>query len=716
MSREVFQWSKVAARNIFPFIDGGWREKMLRTTVNDAARENMRAIRNWYDDPEWLDLMRDDDGVAFAVVKQSANVVRITGTIDLTAYFPVGRRVKMTGATPDPVYAHVLSASFSAPNTDVTLQLYVGHTEVPAGGTLRILCHHSSTLGLLAFTNVVQTGLFLPTAGTGAALQAAIDAANAAGGGTVYAYHPLYALTATLQIKSNVFLWGGGWWASGRIRMTNGTNVKPIEFPASTVNAGLIGCSIDANGLNNAGAAVDAVTINDGCSRIEIAQCMIRDARRDGIYLTQSTVALDFIHIQHCAIDLPGRHGVNLDDQLGTSAARILLSSIDVKNPGAYDNDGSGIRCAQQAEIAGVRVELNRAAPALQRGIWLVQKDGANRHARFCSVVGFTIRGSGEQARGVEVGGASCVVSGGTIQLTGSSARGFYFDATTGGQVTNNNVVTGCAIQDCATGVRCEGDSTLQHFAGCQITNCTTGFDIIGDKHSVHGCEFDGGTTHIQLQNGADENDFVGNVHRNGTTHVSVATGTLRNVFTGNHHHDCTTGYSIAGGSTDTVIRDSTFENVTTPISDAGTGTRVYGNHPFLERSYTEKTGGDQSMSTINVLDAITSLSNIAFPGLGANGVRKFLVWPLVIYNSTAGGGPLRIHIGPLGTTADPVAYESVATGSTADMWTPHIEVTPASGDKVTLSTQIAGGGTFTVYGNTTAGKKSLLTIEQVRE
>ncbi len=82
----------------------------------------MAVIRLWYDDPEWISITEDlTPRGAKTVTKISSSSFRIVGC-DATTYFTVGRRVRMRlGASPPYQEAHVLSSSFGAGDTTVTI-------------------------------------------------------------------------------------------------------------------------------------------------------------------------------------------------------------------------------------------------------------------------------------------------------------------------------------------------------------------------------------------------------------------------------------------------------------------------------------------------------------------------------------------------------------------------------------------------------------------
>lgn len=87
----VETWSETAAQNDSAPPDGA-PEGMSPPAVNDSMREIMAAVARWFGDAEWLNF----PGTA-TVTKDSPFQVRIAG-VDVTARFPVGRRVRLTGA------------------------------------------------------------------------------------------------------------------------------------------------------------------------------------------------------------------------------------------------------------------------------------------------------------------------------------------------------------------------------------------------------------------------------------------------------------------------------------------------------------------------------------------------------------------------------------------------------------------------------------------
>jgi hypothetical protein len=106
----ISAWSTSSASNNAASPDGA-PEGMLPSGVNDVIRENMAAIRRWYNDAEWVSWNHN-------LVRQSDNsfLVSVTATDVYTA----NRRLKMIdgGVT---IYGDVVASSMSGANTLVTV-------------------------------------------------------------------------------------------------------------------------------------------------------------------------------------------------------------------------------------------------------------------------------------------------------------------------------------------------------------------------------------------------------------------------------------------------------------------------------------------------------------------------------------------------------------------------------------------------------------------
>lgn len=92
----------------------GWPEGMAPSAVNNAARQMMAQMAEWYRDAEWVDY-------ADTVVGAAGQVYTISG--DVTARYTVGRAIRQNSS--DASRGIVTASSYSAPNTSVTVNGYV---------------------------------------------------------------------------------------------------------------------------------------------------------------------------------------------------------------------------------------------------------------------------------------------------------------------------------------------------------------------------------------------------------------------------------------------------------------------------------------------------------------------------------------------------------------------------------------------------------------
>ena len=139
MPAPISQYSSTPASNARTS-PAGWPEDMPRSGVNNSDREFAAAVRDWYDDPEWLALMRTSAGDAHTVTGSGSDKVVIAG-VDVRAYFPVGRRIQVTGTgTPE----GKVTATTLATNTEVTVLLDAG-VSVP-GDTSGVKLYFAKTL------------------------------------------------------------------------------------------------------------------------------------------------------------------------------------------------------------------------------------------------------------------------------------------------------------------------------------------------------------------------------------------------------------------------------------------------------------------------------------------------------------------------------------------------------------------------------------------
>ena len=105
------KYSTVASGNV-ETPPNGFPENMLPSRVNDAARELIANIRQFYNDPEWIEYL---DGTSNGTAEYVATKkLKINGN-NVSAIYHVGRRVKMVGGAT--VYATITAVAYGGGTT-----------------------------------------------------------------------------------------------------------------------------------------------------------------------------------------------------------------------------------------------------------------------------------------------------------------------------------------------------------------------------------------------------------------------------------------------------------------------------------------------------------------------------------------------------------------------------------------------------------------------
>jgi len=92
-------------------------EGMLPSNVNNAMRDIMADIRQWYNSAEWIEY--GDGAGSYTPAYASGTSFTIAGA-DVTSAYHVGRRVKAVGSSTGTIYGSITATSFST-NTTVTV-------------------------------------------------------------------------------------------------------------------------------------------------------------------------------------------------------------------------------------------------------------------------------------------------------------------------------------------------------------------------------------------------------------------------------------------------------------------------------------------------------------------------------------------------------------------------------------------------------------------
>lgn len=156
----IEQWSQTANNNVNSKTGINWDEGMAPSAVNDSARSTLAAVREWYDDAEWIKLGENGSANAFSISYVSATLFKFPGT-DRRSLVPVGRRVK-AGVGAGTIYGTISDTSLSASDTQVTVSFDSGNLDSSLSYvSLGILSASNNSMprGLnVTFSDVTATG------------------------------------------------------------------------------------------------------------------------------------------------------------------------------------------------------------------------------------------------------------------------------------------------------------------------------------------------------------------------------------------------------------------------------------------------------------------------------------------------------------------------------------------------------------------------------
>ena len=92
-------------------------EGMLPSNINNALRDIMADIRQWYNTAEWIEY--GDGAGTYTPAYASSTSFTIAG-VNVTSVYHAGRRVKLVASTPGTIYGSITSSTFST-NTTVNI-------------------------------------------------------------------------------------------------------------------------------------------------------------------------------------------------------------------------------------------------------------------------------------------------------------------------------------------------------------------------------------------------------------------------------------------------------------------------------------------------------------------------------------------------------------------------------------------------------------------
>jgi len=733
-----------AAGNTLAAPDGA-PEQHARTDTNNIQREMMAKVRRDWEGSAtgggtWRNVTSDSD---FTVARATDTTVTIvsTASTDVSSFFPANRKVKISG-TGNPVFCFVVSSAFVTDTTTVTVEDFDDASPdnvVPAsankieffnafGGT----SEHG--IGRGAFEDSFAR-FFVPQSFDDAGINAAITDAVAAKG-IVLLEARTYAISNSIDIVDDTRIWGPG--RTALLQAATGLDDDVIKFAANVDKVELRSFGIDGNNGNQASG--HGIFIDNGCGDILLQDMYIHDTKGEGISITPGTTGVFDIRINHATVFDTEGGCLRLLDPDGFNTDIFITNS-------AFLGPGNGSASAQHClQIHGAchidNVECDPTAAGAgeaNNAIRLEQVDsggapvlGAHRVVLNNFVIRSQAGGAGADVVGLFIGGTDCAISNGIVELSGANALPLLIDGRSSGvESAVRNKISNVQFID---GLRCD---ILSDALGTELIGCTfrdqsaEGLRDNGTDTLIKDCLLTGQADGIALGATTVDSEVSGCTFRDQTDDGIITTsGCTSPIIKNNVFRDVAgDGVNIVAGVTGAQVRNNIFDNTTgTDIIDAGTSSVIDGNTPVVDSSLFTSTGSDLSMT--GTTQNIPGMTGLAFPGLGANGVRKFDIDAIIsfaweITTGDIGSLRFRLHMGTNGDRLDTAiilhdhGILNIASGDTDLEATMTFvqQVTPATGDKFGFSAQETNANiNGVVYTGLAALKVSSGRVAKVRD
>lgn len=706
--RKIYEWDAVSSGNDFPALDGGWPEGMQRKPVNDASRVDLAALRQWYNDPEWIVVSIQgpeaaDIGV-FSQLTATTFQISLTG-VDLTSYFADGRIIKIIdGVSPgvDLITQVSGTSTYSNPLTSVTIK----STDTMVAASTDAVVHHSSIIRALALLDE-NAQFFIPATKTAAGINAAIVAATAAGGGTVFLTGGTYNLEAAINLTA----------ATGVVLMGSGPETLMLQEVSAAISPlitiGNVGVNLRNLRIDQNGNPGTILEIDSGI-RIRLENLVFVDG---DIHIKLTSTTTQNLVIDKCFFTLYDQHAITTNAVSNVHSGQIHACRFQ---PSTTPNisEPSSIKVSGTWVIDGNFFIAVGHSSNVPRGIWLwneVTSDGGrrsvisnnslsststnhvmieiggdsvacvgNRLALFGEGKGIWVRGTqaGQTITGVTisgnviVGGSPIVVNERTlnIAITGNTCNvaagkvGIDVDGDTG-------IISGNMIQTGATGILIGINSNEQHVEGNHISDQTSdAIDVLGDLCSVQNNRVTGAqSTCVRVQGTANKARIFDNIlSATATIGIEViGAPTLLQLYR-NSVGGSTTGINLGASVVDARLKDNDATGAGTGLVDGGsTGTNRFGNTFDIHMVESISVGG--------------SVTSVPMPCGGGPGLYRVSATIRVVGSGSPNTASCDVHIGPIGTLADPLINRALAgcsgtTGATNDATTIR-DYTGGSGD-----------------------------------
>lgn len=458
-----------------------------------------------------------------------------------------------------------------------------------------------------------------------ASVQAAIDAANTAGGGVVrLAANTTY--TGTISLKSNVILEGTNW--TSVLTIANTTNANVLNIAASAVNVGIRNLKIDGNASGQGAGNWLGIGIG-ALSNVFIDNTEIYNTKGDGIRNTQALtctgirITNNYIHdIGTTAIEFLSAKDVVVANNYITAWGVVTAARSAIgMQPG---NDTYGARNIVIANNAVINTVGTQFGVESSSGAYGLVVDG-------CTISGNLFDGGGTTSGGVSGFYFDCSMTGNSHVKGGGSHRSGYELVGTNLSISGNIIQNGSIALAAGNG----GASGQITVSGNTITNAvgaTSGIeigssvgamtDLVISNNNVTHTANGANAIYIGVYSGAGQlnrvsvigNKVLGPGASGQGIRLGAAAGSTDIDIKNNTVSGFANGYfdSANANTTEVTIAGNDFRGNGTPINHSATGTfRIWEN---------VTTAAQSSLDLMNGLANISSVGKGTFVGVAAGG------------------------------------------------------------------------------------------------
>ena len=650
MGKKVYEWDAVPAGNNFSASSGGWPEGMARSDVNNAARENLSDIRNWYNDMEWQKVHISGPEVAdvgtFARVGNTSFTITLAGT-DLTSQFPAGRMLQFYNSSNAVVgvVTQVVSSSYSSNvttvNTTNSSPKFINATAA------EVRAFFSKSAKTLALADDVST-FYIPATADSAGIQAAVDEASAAGGGTVLLTAATYDITTQINVTgTNGSLIIQGALPSTVVKQSNSNNGNQLFYLDNASELiSFYNIEFDANLTNQSSGNSRCFTVA-GNIGLTFRDCIFSDCKRA-------------VHFS------------------GTTGTRIAFNNCHFKEYTEYGivngggNTSSHTGVVTNCYFDGNSITLNAGAAVHLSGRWIVSDNRFVNHGHSSitkySIFGSTKSGTGagfnnstisgnliDNTNGVNgfaigFGGDKVIVSWNKLKL-GSNGTGIYLNTSAAGVTIDESVVSGNNVTGGYRGV-----VFAQRVSGALVTgnNCNgtdRGILNSGLNTLIEGNLCKGGSYGISCGSTSEENSVTNNLCQSQSTAGIQCTGDKNHYWSNRISGTPTQGFLISSASSNAVVVDNYVESTASALI-ANTSTSFTSLRNTIADTVMTLETDLGSYSTGSSAKLLVGVAH--HPGeVAQSGGRGTFDVRLRVTNNSSRSITWTIYSGPLGTDGD---------------------------------------------------------------